>query len=104
MVTRHRKAHNRQARRFWNGKISRAMVMPAASFVQNGRNIGSAFALLEEVEIVIISETGPLPGVTVFGEKLHSPPAGSPEQAKLMVCVNPFCGVIVSVTPVDCPD
>ena len=36
-------------------------------------------------------------GVTVEGEKLHVLAAGRPEQAKLTIWLNPFCGVTVMV-------
>jgi len=39
----------------------------------------------------------PLPPARLVGFQLHDTPLGTPEQVKLTVSVNPFCGVIVTV-------
>jgi hypothetical protein len=42
-------------------------------------------------------------GVTVDGEKLHDAPEGSPEQLKVTMPENPFCGVTRTAVVPACP-
>lgn len=51
----------------------------------------------EEAEIVTAVVAAAPEGVTVVGLNEQVVPVGSPEQAKLTVELNPYCGVTVSV-------
>jgi hypothetical protein len=55
---------------------------------------------LEEIVSCVVAAAPE--GVTVAGLKEQAVPTGSPEQAKLTIVLNPYCGVTVRVT-VPCP-
>src|ERR1700735_1602461 len=47
------------------------------------------------MEIFTVVETAEPAGVMDCGEKVHVPPEGKPEQARVSACLNPFSGVMV---------
>lgn len=53
-----------------------------------------ADALVADVAIVTVVETGPLDGETVAGEKLHDAPGAKPEHVNETAELKPFAGVI----------
>lgn len=59
--------------------------------------LGAVVAIVSEVLVAL-----PL-GVNVGGLKEQLETAGNPEQAKLIVPLNPPCGVIVMAYMADCP-
>jgi hypothetical protein len=74
-------------------------------FLSSGPNGDGACSGVTATFVAIVSvDVAVLPfGVTEDGEKLHVLAAGKPEQAKLTVWLNPFCGVTVIVVVPDWP-
>jgi hypothetical protein len=63
-----------------------------------------ALPAVADAEIVSVVVAAAPVGVTVAGEKPHDVPDGCPEQAKETAALNPFCGVMVTVTMPLAPD